>query len=73
MDRAERRLIRKCQQGDKALYSELVERYSPLIWKVAYHFARDKEEAEDLTQDAFLHLFRNLTKFRFRSALLLLL
>ena len=45
----------------------LVERYKQKAYRIAYDFTRDREEAKDLSQDAFLRAFTNLKGFNLRS------
>ena len=61
-------LIKLFQNGDHKAYDRLVRRHlSNTIW-FFYTITRDKMVAEDLAQDVFFKLFKNLNKFRFKSA-----
>ena len=57
-------LIRDVLGGDHDAFESLMKRYEHLVFKVAYSFARDREEALDLTQTVFLKAFRGLESFR---------
>jgi len=57
-------LIRRVLAGDHEAFESLMKRYERLVFKVAYSFARDREEALDLTQTVFLKAYRGLDSFR---------
>ncbi|MFO7739061.1 MAG: sigma-70 family RNA polymerase sigma factor [Desulfatiglandaceae bacterium] len=58
-------LVTRAQDGEKWATEELVSRYQQKAFSIAYHMcAEDSEEAQDLTQEAFLRAFRSLGKFR---------
>ena len=58
-------LVTRAQDGEKWVTEELVSRYQQKAFSIAYHMcAEDSEEAQDLTQEAFLRAFRSLGKFR---------
>ncbi|MED5372346.1 MAG: sigma-70 family RNA polymerase sigma factor [Myxococcota bacterium] len=50
--------------GDSAAYRSLVERYQRRIYAMVTGMVRDKEDARDLTQEAFIKAFKNLERFR---------
>lgn len=49
------------------LFSTLYDRYSKKVYNKCYSFARNEDEAEDLTQDVFLKLFIKLNTFQNRA------
>lgn len=49
-------LMQAVSHGDLGAYEQLVRRHQAWVWRVAYRFLHDKEEAEDITQEAFLRL-----------------
>lgn len=51
-------------------FSILVERYSRLVFKIAYSKANDREDAADICQDVFLHVHRSLPRIRDPQAFL---
>ncbi|MFP3939732.1 MAG: RNA polymerase sigma factor [Thermoanaerobaculia bacterium] len=55
-------LIARCRQGDELAWEALVRRYQGRVFGVALHYLRDREEARDAAQDAFVKLYRNLSK-----------
>jgi RNA polymerase sigma-70 factor (ECF subfamily) len=58
-------IIQKCLEGDRGAWKMLVDLYSKKIFNLAYQFAGSYQEAEDLTQDIFLKLFKSLNKYDF--------
>jgi RNA polymerase sigma-70 factor (ECF subfamily) len=47
-------------RGDRDAFAHLVREHQAMVFSVAYHFLHDASKAEDLAQETFLHLFRNL-------------
>jgi RNA polymerase sigma-70 factor (ECF subfamily) len=60
-------LIERCLAGDQAAWNAIVERHWRKVFNVAYKFVGRHEEAEDLTQDIFLKVFRSLATFDRRA------
>lgn len=60
-------LIEKIKIGDATAFQELFERYKRLVINVCYRLIGNKDEAEDLTQDVFLKIFRSARHFKHRS------
>ena len=61
MDRDERILVDNALR-DPAAFSEIVNRHKAMVFSVAYNFFGNRTIAEDIAQDAYLELFRNLGK-----------
>jgi len=64
---ADEELVALACDGDHRAFEELVERHKQKAYRIAFGFARDREEAKDLSQDAFLKAFVNLANFDGRS------
>jgi RNA polymerase sigma-70 factor (ECF subfamily) len=60
-------LIQRCLQGDELAWDAVVQRYRRKVFNVAYKFVGRHEEAEDLTQDIFLKIFKSLGTFDRRA------
>ncbi len=60
----ERELVRRCQQGDESAFRELLRRHRSRAVYLAAQILRDRTEAEDVAQEAFLQVFRSIRKFR---------
>lgn len=62
-------LVQRAQQGDSDAFASLFYAHKPRIYSVCLRMTNNTAEAEDLTQDAFLQIFRKLSTFRGDSAL----
>jgi RNA polymerase sigma-70 factor (ECF subfamily) len=58
-------LIRAAQQGDQDAFEQLVRQYDQSVLKLAYNLLRSAEDAQDIYQEAFLRVHKNLNQFRF--------
>ena len=68
MNAGDEELVTLARNGDRRAFEELVERHKQKAYHIAFDFARDREEAKDLSQDAFLKAFTNLKYFDGRSS-----
>ncbi len=59
--------IRRAQEGNAAAFELLYRRYSRRVYALCLRMARNTSEAEDLTQEAFLLVFRKIRTFRGES------
>jgi RNA polymerase sigma-70 factor (ECF subfamily) len=57
-------LARRAAAGHSDAWDELVELHGARLYNLALHFAGNREEAEDLTQEIFLRLYTNLRQYR---------
>src|SRR5215467_7135475 len=57
-------LVLLAQQGDRTAYGELAERFQPTVYAVALARLRNPTEAQELTQEVFLHGMRKLPQLR---------
>ena len=57
-------LIQAVLDGDPSAYRGLVERYQKRVYNVVFGMVRDKEDAQELAQEAFIKAYRNLAGFR---------
>ncbi len=56
-------LVRRCLAGDAAAWEEIVQRYSRRIYNICYRFAGSAEDAQDLTQEVFIKMYRTLNTY----------
>ena len=56
-------LIERCLTGDQQAWEQIVRLHRRKVFNVAYKFVGKHDEAEDLTQDIFLKIFRSLDTF----------
>jgi RNA polymerase sigma-70 factor, ECF subfamily len=57
-------LISRAAGGDSSAFQVLVERHRSMVYRVAYQFAGNHHDAEDIAQDVFIKVFRSLDRFR---------
>jgi RNA polymerase sigma-70 factor, ECF subfamily len=57
-------LITRAAGGDPAAFQALVERHRSMVYRVAYQFAGNHHDAEDIAQEVFIKVYRSLDKFR---------
>jgi RNA polymerase sigma-70 factor (ECF subfamily) len=50
----------RAQGGDHDAFAKLVEQHEAMVYSLAYHFFNDRGRAEEIAQDVFLQLYRNL-------------
>ena len=60
-------LIQRCLNGDEAAWRQIVQQHWRKVFNVAYKFVGRHDEAEDLTQEIFLKVFRSLSTFDRRA------
>ena len=56
-------LVRRCISGDAAAWEELVGRYHRRIYNICYRFAGSADDAQDLTQEVFIKMYRTLNSY----------
>jgi RNA polymerase sigma-70 factor, ECF subfamily len=65
---SEHELIRRAQAGDPDAFCILAEAYERRIYSLAFHFCRDSQDAEDLSQEVWLKAYSAVSSFRFESS-----
>ena len=67
-------IVQTVLQGDAAAYEEILRRYQGDVQRLSYYLVKNREDAEDLTQEIFVKVYRNLPRYDparpFRSWLL---
>jgi len=61
-------LVRRCLEGDPAAWDTLVREYWKRVFNIAYKFVARVDEAEDLTQEIFVKLFKALATYDRRAS-----
>jgi RNA polymerase sigma-70 factor (ECF subfamily) len=56
--------LRRCREGDQAAWRELVTEHGRRVFNLAYRFMGRADEAEDVTQEIFVKVYRSLDRFR---------
>lgn len=64
-DMDETALIKAAQAGDQDAFGQLVRAYDQSVLRLAMNLLRSPEDAQDVYQEAFLRVYRNLNNFRF--------
>ena len=65
----DRQLIRRLQDGDEEAVRELADRYSHRIFQMALRHMKNREDAEEVTQDVLMKVYRKIDRFRGDAAL----
>jgi RNA polymerase sigma-70 factor (ECF subfamily) len=60
----EHRLIEQCRKGQTAAFGELVRRYQDRLFNTVYRLVDSTEDAQDVVQEAFLHAYQSLDRFK---------
>jgi RNA polymerase sigma-70 factor (ECF subfamily) len=68
VDIDDRALVERCRRGDLAAFEPLVEKYRQRVWRLAYRYLGDRDEARDVAQEAFVKAWQALPSFRGQSA-----
>ena len=63
MDNVENRLVKLVLKGDQRAFAEIVELYKDKLFHLAYRMLSNRHEAEDVVQETFLRVFRNMEKY----------
>ena len=61
-------MVEAVRQGDSTAYRGLVEKYQGRVYSMVYGMVRNREDARDITQDAFVKAYRKLDSFRTESS-----
>ncbi len=62
-DRDDSTLVAGSLRGDEGCFRALVERYEKPVYNLAYRMSGDRDDAQDITQSAFVKAFENLSTF----------
>ncbi len=61
-------IVRRVQEGDVAAFDQLVLKYRGRVYAVVYNMTSNREDASDLTQDAFIKSFQSINRFQGQSS-----
>ncbi len=61
---ADANLVERCLSGQETAWEDLVKMHTRRVYAICYRFTSSDAEAQDLTQEVFLRIFRNLKSFR---------
>src|SRR3954467_8332054 len=60
-------LVQSAREGDIAAFEQLIKKYDRNVFRIAQHITQNREDAEDVVQDAFLKAYQNLKQFQGNS------
>ncbi len=60
-------LIEECRKGSRKAQFSLYDKYSKAMYNLAFRILNNREDTEDILQEAFVECFRNIKSFRFES------
>ena len=61
-------VVRRVQAGDVAAFDRLVLKYRERVYGIVYNLTSNREDAADLTQDAFIKAFQSIHRFGGQSS-----
>jgi RNA polymerase sigma factor (sigma-70 family) len=61
---ADTSLVERCLRGEQSAWEELVRAHTRRVYAISYRFTNKESEAQDLTQEVFLRIFKTLGSFR---------
>ena len=64
IDSLDQPLVSRCLGGDEAAWEELVRQHTRQVYGLCFRFTNSAQEAQDLTQDVFLRVFKTIKTFR---------
>ncbi|MFC1807123.1 RNA polymerase sigma factor [Candidatus Omnitrophota bacterium] len=68
MDTLDRDLIIRASEGDVDSFEQIYKAYSGFVYNLALRVGRNKDDANEVTQDVFMSIYRNLKNFKFNSS-----
>ena len=60
-------LMRNCREGDMSAFELIVLRYKDPIFSLIYHFVADYHRAQDISQETFLRVLRNVDRYKSKN------
>lgn len=67
MDQQEIDIIERIKNGDELAFQQIMSKYGERVMGLAFHFTKNYQDAEDLYQETFIKVYRNIDSFRFES------
>lgn len=63
MELSDYEIVQGCLKGNNELFAELITRYKKMIYNIIYHYMYDKEEANDISQEVFIRIYKALGSY----------
>jgi len=57
------KIIESCLLGNTQMFSRLIDNYKNMVYNLAYRMCNNPQEAEDISQESFLHTYQSLARF----------
>ena len=57
------KIIESCLLGNTQMFSRLIDNYKNMVYNLAYRMSNNSQEAEDISQEAFLRAYQSLARF----------
>ena len=64
IDSLDHSLVSRCLDGDESAWEDLVRQHTRQVYGLCFRFTNSAQEAQDLTQDVFLRVFKTIKSFR---------
>lgn len=64
----EQNIVKQCLQGDKAAQEQLYDTYANKMFAVCLRYSTNRQDAEDVLQEGFVKVFKNLIRFQFKGS-----
>lgn len=61
-------LIQQCQQNDRKAQSEIYQRFSAKLFSICLRYSNNYEDAQDVFQEGFIHIFGKIQQFQFKGS-----
>lgn len=61
-------IIKGCLKGDEKCFKLLYEKYYGKMFNVCLRYSRDREEAQDVLQEGYINVFKNIHQFEFKGS-----
>ncbi|MFA5858357.1 MAG: sigma-70 family RNA polymerase sigma factor [Elusimicrobiota bacterium] len=65
---ADTELVKSLKNGNQPAFEELIHKYKDRIYRIVFTFIQDKTEADDVTQEVFLKVYRKINTFKEQSS-----
>lgn len=69
MEIDEKQLIKKCLKGDRKAQEALYQKYAGQMFAISLRYSKEQQEAEDILQESFIKIFKQLERYRGDSKL----
>lgn len=65
---SERKIIEGCLEGKRKAYNALFKKYAALMMAVCMRYCKNREEAEDILQEGFIKVYKNIAGYRMQGS-----